>query len=186
VVVSEEKARRIFIAVPVPGEVRAALADRLSEVEIPGRVVLPENWHLTLRFLGWADRVGYERALAALDSADLGARFRIALGAMGAFPRPGNASVIWLDVIEGLERLTELAEVSEEAARVAGFQPEERPFRVHLTLSRVRPTRDVRPLVEGFPAVGIGWRCESVVVYESHLARGGARYEALEAFPLSG
>ena len=184
-VVSEKPQRRVFVAVPVPGEVRAALADRLTAAEIPGRVVPPENWHFTLRFVGWVDEVGYDRLLGALDVSQLGSPFEIGLGSMGAFPRPGRANVVWLDVIRGMERLEELASVAEEAARSAGFEAEERPFRVHLTLSRVRPAEDVSDLVSGFPAVGLDWRCASIVVYQSHLGRGGARYEALETFPLS-
>ena len=93
--------------------------------------------------------------------------------------------MIWLAVSRGLNRLEELAAAAEEAAQSAGFGPEDRPFRAHLTLSRVRPAEDVSALVESFPGADLGWRCESVVVYRSHLGRGGARYEPLETFPLS-
>jgi 2'-5' RNA ligase len=175
----------VFVAVPLPGEIRAALVDRLDGVTIPGRVVPAENWHLTLRFLGWVDQVSYERMLAALDASDLGNPFRIGLGAMGAFPRPKKATVVWLAVNDGVARLDELAIVSEEAAVDAGFKGEERPFRPHLTLSRVRPQEDVSRLVDDFPDVGLGWTCEEIVVYQSHTGRGGARYEALETFPLT-
>jgi len=75
--------------------------------------------------------------------------------------------------------------VAEEAAQSAGFGPEDRLFRAHLTLSRVRPAEDVSGLLETFADAGVGWRCRSVVVYRSHLGRGGARYEPLETFPLT-
>jgi 2'-5' RNA ligase len=184
VVVSEGR-RRLFVAVPLSGEVQAALVERLDGVAIPGRVVPPENWHLTLRFLGWVDQVGYERLLGALDSSDLGSSFRMGLGALGAFPRPSKATVVWVAVTEGVDRLEELAVVADEAALDAGFEGEERPFRAHLTLSRVRPQEDVSRLVDGFAEVGLSWRCETVVVYQSHTGRGGPRYEALETFPLT-
>jgi 2'-5' RNA ligase len=107
------------------------------------------------------------------------------LGEMGVFPRPRSATVIWLAVSRGQERLEELAAAAEEAAQSAGFGPEDRPFRAHLTLSRVRPAEDVSALVESFPGADLGWRCESVVVYRSLLGRGGARYEPLETFLLA-
>lgn len=176
---------RIFVAVPMPDVARIVLADRLGRVGIPGSVVPPQNWHLTLRFLGWTDDVAFDRLLAALDDSDLGAPFDIGLGEMGAFPRPRSATVIWLAVSKGQSRLEELADEAEEAAQSAGFNSEDRPFRAHLTLSRVRPPHDVSRLVESFPRADIGWRCESVVVYRSHLGRGGARYEPLETFPLT-
>ena len=177
--------RRLFVAVPLPGEVRAALAERLDGVPMPGKVVPPQNWHLTLRFLGEVDEVGYERLLAALDISDLGNTFRVSLGAMGAFPRSRKATVVWLAVTDGVARLEELAEETDEAALAAGFESEERPFRAHLTLSRVRPQEDVSTLVDSVPDVGLDWRCEEIVVYQSHTGRGGARYEALETFSLN-
>jgi RNA 2',3'-cyclic 3'-phosphodiesterase len=176
---------RVFVAVPLPDEVRMALADRLERLDMPGRVVPPENWHITLRFLGWADDVAFDRMLAALDESDLGSPFNVMLGEMGAFPRPQSATVIWLAVSEGLTRLEVLAATAEEAAQSAGFDPEERPFRAHLTLSRVRPAEDVSDLLDSFPGADLRWRCGSVVVYRSHLGRDGARYEALETFPLT-
>lgn len=162
-----------------------ALADALSEVAIPGRLVPPENWHLTLRFLGGIDQVTSERMLAAIDQADLGGRFKLALRGLGAFPRPRKATVIWLGVTQGRDRLEDLADIAEVAAVDAGVGPEDRPFRPHLTLSRVRPEEDVTGLVETGADLGVGWRCESIVVYRSHLGPGGARYEPLETFSLS-
>jgi len=180
----EGVATRIFVAVPLPDEVRMALADRLEPLDMPGKVVPPENWHITLRFLGWTDDVAYDRMLASLDGADLGPPFNMRLGGMCAFPRPKSATVIWLAVTEGLSRLEELAAAAEEVAQSAGFGPEDRPFRAHLTLSRVRPAEDASDLLDSFPGADLGWRCGSVVVYRSHLGGGGARYEPLETFPL--
>jgi 2'-5' RNA ligase len=177
---------RIFVAVPLPDEARLALIDRLGQVNLPGSVVPPANWHLTLRFLGWTDDVAYDRLLAALDQADLGGGFEIELGEMGAFPRAKRATVLWLAVAKGQTRLEEIAAEVEEAVQAAGFQAEDRPFRAHLTLSRIRPPVDVTGPIGSFPGASLGWRCRSVVVYRSHLGRGGARYEPLETFPLNG
>jgi RNA 2',3'-cyclic 3'-phosphodiesterase len=175
---------RVFVAAPLPDEVRIALADRLREVEVPGKVAPPENWHITLRFLGSLDEVVYERFLGLMDTSDLGHSFRAGLGGLGAFPRPRSATVVWVDVDRGGDRLFELSAVCEEAAQGAGLAPEDRPFRPHLTLSRLRPGQDVTDLVSGSGGFGIQWRCDSVVVYRSHLGRGGARYEPLETLPL--
>jgi 2'-5' RNA ligase len=175
---------RIFVAVPLPDEARMALADDLAPVDLPGSLVPPANWHLTLRFLGWTDDVAYDRLLAALDQADLGRGFEIEMGEMGAFPRAKRATVLWLAVTKGQTRLEEVAAGVEEAVQAAGFDEEDRPFRPHLTLSRIRPPVDVTALIDSFPGARLGWRCRSVVVYRSHLGRGGARYEPLETFPL--
>jgi 2'-5' RNA ligase len=175
---------RVFAAVPLPAEVRLALDDKLRSHALPGKVAPPENWHLTLRFLGNVDEVSYERFVSLLDTANLGKRFRLALGQMGAFPNPKRATVLWLGVSQGGEEMSELALTAEEAAQGAGLPPEERPFQPHLTLSRIRPPTDVSGLIAAFGDTEIGWRCETMVVYRSRLGPGGARYEPLEIFDL--
>ena len=47
---------RLFLAVPLTDEVRAALAvhimHRTGDLPLPGKPVPPPNWHVTMRFLG--------------------------------------------------------------------------------------------------------------------------------------
>ncbi|MEX1135078.1 MAG: RNA 2',3'-cyclic phosphodiesterase [Acidimicrobiia bacterium] len=175
---------RVFAAIPMPAEVRLALDEKLQQHLLPGKVAPPENWHFTLRFLGNVDEVTYQRFLAELDTADLGRRFRVALSGLGAFPNPKRATVLWVGVSQGEDEMSELALTTEEAAQAAGLPPEDRPFHPHLTLSRIRPQVDVTTLIESFGDTGIGWRCETMVVYRSQLGRAGARYEILEIFNL--
>jgi 2'-5' RNA ligase len=173
---------RVFAAVPLPPEVRLALEEALADLEIPGKVVPPENWHLTLRFLDSVEEVPYERFLAGLTELGEISAFPVRLGRLGGFPRNGRASVVWAGVEQGTEELIELNAVVEEAAQAAGLDPEERPYRPHLTLARVRPPRDITHLTS--VELGLGWVADRVVVYRSLLGRGGARYEPLESFTL--
>ena len=175
---------RVFAAIPLPAEVRLALDDKLRGHSLPGKVAPPENWHLTLRFLGSIDEVTLQRFVSHLDTSDLGSRFRMSVGRLGAFPNPKRATVLWLGVSRGMDELSELSLTCEEAAQAAGLSPEERPFRPHITLSRIRPQTDVSSLIEGVGDTGIGWRCATMVVYRSLLGPGGARYEPLEIFDL--
>lgn len=175
---------RVFAAMPLPTEIRMALADRLSSIDMPGKVVPPENWHVTLRFLGQVDEVTYERFLGLLSSADLGSTFKVGLGGLGAFPNARRATVMWVGVGQGSSDLVRLAGVCEDAAQGAGLSPEDRPFHPHLTLSRIRPPENLKSRLDGFEAMDVSWRCETVVVYESRLGSGGTRYEPLENFAL--
>ncbi|HEV2150007.1 MAG TPA: RNA 2',3'-cyclic phosphodiesterase [Longimicrobiaceae bacterium] len=188
---SEERrggGERLFLAVDLPEDARRALEVHLRESlagrPLPGRAVAPRSWHLTLRFLGDTAperRVGVVRALR---EADPGPAFTLGFGGLGAFPRPARASVLWLGVEEGAAPLRALAATAEEAARQAGFPAEARPFSPHLTLSRIRPPQDVRGVVERVPAFRERIPVEEVVLFRSHLGPGGARYEAVEHFPL--
>lgn len=154
-----------------------ALAERIAKLPIPGRLAPPENWHITLRFLGSIDQVTYERFLSALDVADF-APFQIRFGEIGAFPNKRRATVVWVGIDAGEEGLGAINDIAESAAQAAGLSAEERPFHPHLTLARVRPPADVRGLAG--TRVELGWQCDRVVVYRSITGRGGARYEPLE------
>lgn len=179
-----ERLKRVFAAVRLPDEVRLALADRLSSLSVPGRAAPPDNWHLTLRFLGIVDEPTLDRFVAALDMSDLGDPFRLVLEGLGAFPRPGNATVLWVGIGGDLESLADLSAVVEECAVGAGLDGEERPFSPHLTLSRIRPPEDVSELISDAPEFGLGWECQELIVYRSHLGGGPARYEPLETITL--
>jgi RNA 2',3'-cyclic 3'-phosphodiesterase len=174
---------KTFVAVGPPEEVRHALVDQISSLQIPGRLVPPANWHITLRFLGDIDEVTFERYLGALDQVDLGTTFRVALYGFGAFPNQRKATVVWAAIRDVEGRLHALAEMCDEAAAVAGLAREERPFSPHLTLSRVRPPSDVVSLVSD-GELDMSWRVGEVVVFQSLSTRGGVRYEALETFSL--
>lgn len=177
---------RLFLAVDPSEEARHRLAAALTAHPrpLPGRPVPPENWHLTLRFLGDTDEVRYERLLAGLDQADLSKPFRVGFDGIGAFPRPERATVLWIGIGEGADTLTSLAAQVEAVVEASGWEAEDRPFRPHLTLARIRPHQDVRAVLDQIEAPSAGWLVDAVLVYRSHLGRGGARYELLEQIDL--
>lgn len=178
---------RLFVAVALTDRARARIADALGTSVprgLPGRPVRPENWHITVRFLGEVGEVERDLVVHALGRAELGGPFRVRWSGLGAFPRPRRATVVWLGVDRGEAELADLALRVEEALEGAGFDPEDRPFRGHLTLSRIRPHQDVTPVVEGFQPLRFEMDVDRLVMYRSHLGRGGARYEVVEEFPL--
>lgn len=183
-----ETVRRIFVAVDLADEVRYGLAAHLvhavGDNGVPGSTPPPANWHITLRFLGKVDQLGYETLTARLDTAELGPSFELSFAGLGAFPRPGRATVLWLGVGDGSDDLIDVAGAVEEAVVDAGFMPEERPFHPHLTLSRIRPPQDVRGLVENVPAFPLRQTVRRVTIFESVLGRGPATYVPLDTVPL--
>ena len=174
---------RVFLAVAPPHEVRLALIDQISHLPIPGRLVPPDNWHITLRFLGEVDEVACERYAAAIDQCDLGPDFPLRIDHLGAFPKPSKANVVWAGVDRGQQRLFQLAEIADERAMDVGIVGEERPFRPHLTLSRVRPQVSVADLMD--EELDVLWRVDGLVLFRTLPGRGTVRYEPLEAFSLS-
>lgn len=176
---------RLFAAIVPPTDVVLALADVTSRWDVPGKLVPPENWHITLRFVGGLDDVTWDRWRAGLDESDLGGPMRVRLGRPGAFPKPRKATVVFAQV--DAPEMEDLAEVVEEATVAAGIDPEERPFHPHLTLARVRPPADVRELTERTEATGISWTADRIHLMAgvgNRSAEAGHRYHSFESFPL--
>ena len=184
-----EKAGRLFLAVGLTDEVRrgleAHLRAELGSRALPGRAVVPANWHFTLRFLGDTSRADAERLREELRAAPLGDSFTAGFGRLGAFPRPRRASVLWIGVDEGADALRALAAGVERAAVRAGFAREEKPFRAHLTLARLQPPADVTAVVDAVAPYGGRLAVDCVILYRSHLGGGPPRYEAVERFALN-
>lgn len=182
-----DSAGRLFIGVPLTEEARVRIEAHLRRTMpdgIPGRPGPAANWHLTLRFLGASTADQRAAVVRHLRAAPLGAAFDVGFGGLGAFSRPRSARVLWIGLTEGVERLKALARIAEDAARGAGFAPEEKPFKPHLTLSRIQPPRDLTRDLERVPPLGLRMRVDEVIVFRSHLGGGPPRYEAVERLPL--
>lgn len=181
---SDAVVERLFIAVPLTEEARGKIAAGVPP--LPGRLVPPQNWHFTLRFLGATDARSRDTLIATLRAMQLGKRFSIRFDGLGAFPRVKRARIIWLGVTDGAEQLISLAESVEAAARRSGFAAEERPFKPHLTLTRVEPPRAVSDILSSQPPLAVTMPVTEVALVRSSLGAGPARYEIVERFLLRG
>ena len=153
-------------------------------IRLPGRPTPPENWHLTIRFLGSTTPLQRDRMLEFLDEHLAVEPFTMSFGSLGAFPKPSRATVLWLAVERGGDRLAAMADIAGLAAQAAGFEPEDRPFHAHLTLTRIRPPMNVSPLIDRVPRFPLSMQVEQLTLYRSHLGREGATYEVLDTVEL--
>ena len=185
---SEPRPLRLFVAVDVPDDVRDALAAQVAPLrsEVPGaKWTAPENWHVTLKFLGSVPPPKLDGVLTALSEAALEhTAFRARLGGLGAFPSSRKARVLWAGVEDRHGELAGVAR-SVDRALAAEFPAEERPFAAHLTLARLKeqarlPDGLLDPQVTSRP-----FRVGSIRLYRSFLQRPAARYEVLREFRLS-
>ena len=183
---------RSFIAVKIPSgsedRLRAA-EEQLRAAEASVKWVDPDSFHITLRFLGEVE----EARLSALwgsvyQSLDGSLSFTMRFLGVGAFPNIKRPRVIWAGVTEGAEEMRELAARVEQACAGHGFEAEERPFRAHLTLGRVRrPESNVKlaaAMAELSDAELGEVHVDRVVLMKSELTRSGAVYHILEERPL--
>lgn len=183
---------RLFVALEIPEPVRRELARRVAALRerLPrARWVDPGMVHLTLLFLGETPADQVPALSAKLREAF--ARhppMTLRLSGGGTFPPKRPARVAWV----GLDAPEELAAVQADAVAAAvetvGFEPEDRPFKSHVTLARCDPNwpRDAaEKFAAAFPGeVGPPFQVDRGVLMESKLSPRGARYTVVEAFPL--
>jgi RNA 2',3'-cyclic 3'-phosphodiesterase len=161
---------RLFVAVWPPPEVVGAIA-ALSRPEVPGvRWTTPDQWHVTLRFLGEVEDPAVVRdRLRGVTPDGVEAR-------MGPSSRRLGQAVLCVPVT-GLDELA--VTVTSRTADV-GLPPEDRPFFGHLTLARLQ--RGAHPAaLRRVPrtAVSESWNVTEVTVVRSHLGGEGSRYEVV-------
>jgi RNA 2',3'-cyclic 3'-phosphodiesterase len=183
---------RLFAAVDVPEGVKEVVVEGIEpwrERLGRGRWVPPENWHVTVKFMGrtwprlrdWVEEACRSAAAAVRP-------FRVGLDGLGVFPRPSSARVLWVGLRDRRGGLTALAGALDEAL-AREFRPEKRPFHPHLTVARFQPPIPVAEDAEDLSATRFDvepFRVGALVLYRSHLSPKGARYEPVGRFRLSG
>jgi 2'-5' RNA ligase len=185
---------RIFVALNLPKKERTRIhraSARLREETLPVRWIEPDNYHVTLKFLGEVRQEHLPEVQEIVRRvAESTLPFELALGGFGAFPTVRRPRVVWLGV-EASAELRCLKQDLEWGLADVGFEPETRAFHPHLTLGRAdwkggagqfRGFDDVLAELEfnGRAAV------HTLDLMRSHLSREGARYSVLVSARLAG
>ena len=186
---------RAFIAVPlaVPAlerldDVQRALRRATEKAGWSVRMIPRDNLHLTLRFLGDVEETRIADIAAALASIGTRPAFDVRLSGLGAFPPRGQPRVLWIAVDEGKDDLVALAHDVEARVESVGFSPDERPFKPHLTLARVKRAGGRHSaVIDGVESKEAGTsRVSEVILYRSELRPDRAHYHPLTCIKLAG
>ena len=185
---------RMFLALPVPEPVRAALAgaqDALRRADARVSWVPPENLHVTLIFLGdvVTRRVAAVQGVVA-EAVPLFPAFELHARGVGAFGSPRSPRVIWAGFEQTPGTLVELHGLLAEGFRGIGFDVERRPFKAHVTLGRVRSAPRAGALTSAMASVNNAdfgpVPVRRVQMMRSDLGPQGARYTVLHEVMLKG
>ena len=176
---------RLFTGLEVPYDVQLALS--LKRGGLSGaRWIDPENYHITLRFIGdvdnhVADEVSYE-----LDRLSNTESFRIRLSHLGAFggdkPRALYAGV------ENTEALQRLQASHERVLRRVGLEPEGRKFVPHVSLARLRggsPLEVADFIHHAGHFAPLEFTVRRFVLFSSKNSVGGGPYLIEQSYPLA-
>ncbi|NOX38064.1 MAG: RNA 2',3'-cyclic phosphodiesterase [Calditrichaeota bacterium] len=183
---------RTFIAIKISPELMqhcAALIDELKTLPAAVKWVKPETIHLTLKFLGNITRDQLEQVQQVVESVVRGeGAFELESAELGAFPSLDRPRVFWVGLAgNGQQQLMALQKKLESALAQIGFPEEARPFKPHLTLGRVKSSRQLTQVIgkiksTAFP--NIAFPVKEVLIMRSELRPDGARYSVLKSFPL--
>jgi RNA 2',3'-cyclic 3'-phosphodiesterase len=182
---------RLFVAIDIPGDVRAAISALVSKLRSAcpkARWARIEGLHVTLKFIGETPDAKFSEIKSALALAAPRPSIAIHFRGVGFFPNARRPRVFWAGVEAGPE-LAALAAAVEDVLQPLGIPRETRAFSPHLTLARFDPPRPVEELHAAIEKLG-PLEFGSVIagefyVYQSVLKRGGSEYTRLANFPLS-
>ena len=186
---------RAFVAVNLNVAATRAVADLAEAVKQETRAlalrvawVPPPNLHVTLKFLGWTSDEAIEgiRDRLTLEMADR-SPFEVRARGLGAFPDARHPRVIWVGLEDAGGQLGGLAQLVEQALSDLGFIKDERPWRAHMTIGRVKDGRaSLEETIAKHADRDLGLSTiRELLVYESKLRAQGAEYLVRARVPLA-
>jgi 2'-5' RNA ligase len=190
---------RLFIGVELPEDIKAVAADAAERLRrkvqqaapsLVARWVAPEQYHITLWFIGEVDDERGTTISGALGASSmLTPAFDLALAGYGAFPPSGPPRVFWIGVRAGAAGMARLYEEVGQRLAPLGFEPERRTYSAHLTIARVKDpgkgtSKTVREVLGRLSADCGMCRISAATLFRSRLSPRGAAYEPLLRVPL--
>lgn len=180
---------RLFVGIALTEEAQQAIAVwtlELREAFLHLRWSLPEQWHVTLQFLGETNEAECSCVTGRLE--EIRARaVDVELAEPGFFERAGVFHI----AVRLTPSLVALHDEVEQALLPCGFDPEDRAFSPHITLARRKghgPSPDFARLqkaVRLIPAPRLpSFQGKEFLLYQSFTDPAGSRYEVRERFPL--
>lgn len=184
---------RVFFAIDLADSIKKQLnhyIDSLKKISKSRHVrwTKPENLHITLQFLGEVRGEDIDGIIAAVTKALATGvpPMEISLHDLHWYPDPHRPRVLALDVVPQAN-LAQLSEIIGNAVKATGYEIEERPFRAHMTIGRIKTDKiqalnflsEVAP-----PDIGLV-NISEVVLFKSEPQPDGSRYIPLHRLPLA-
>lgn len=168
--------KRLFFALWPDTQTRESLQRVNHLIRAQGlKAVRPDNYHVTLVFLGNVDDATALLLNQHIDDISVKA-FELTFDQLSYWRRP---RVLCLTCSRFGAEAVELAAALDEQARACGLPTDTRPYTPHLTMAR--HVRHTPPEINFEPVV---WRAESFCLVESCSEPDGVVYRVLQQWPL--
>ncbi|VVC04819.1 RNA 2',3'-cyclic phosphodiesterase [Candidatus Bilamarchaeum dharawalense] len=170
---------RLFVAVPVPEDIRKKVSLLGNEIAQDGvTVVRPENMHLTLKFIGEVEEAD------SIKKSLIGIKFRkfdCVVRRVGVFPNENYVKVVWAGIDGGSELDRLAAKIKENLIRYKDTEK----FSAHLTIARVKRKLDVGAFLAKHKQDEYGkFTATKFELIQSILGSDGPKYITLATFSL--
>lgn len=183
---------RIFIAINLSERAKEetlAAQERMREFDLPIRWLSPESIHVTLAFLGYLEDKQLEEVKKAVKEATLGvAPFRLSTGDLDFFLNIKRARVVVVQILGDTMVFKLNKQLREGLEKLRYIQLENRAFKPHLTLGRVKKEGWGRgsETLEKLKQIKVcaNWEVKGVEIMESKLTPDGAKYSIVKSYQL--
>ncbi|HEY5166255.1 MAG TPA: RNA 2',3'-cyclic phosphodiesterase [Pseudolabrys sp.] len=175
---------RLFTGVEIPSDIAQALG--MLRGGLPGaRWITPENYHLTLRFIGDVDDMIAHEVASMLGRVKRGA-FELHLEGLTSFGGRKPRAVV--ATVAPVQPLLDVQAEQERLMRRIGLEPEGRKYLPHVTLARLRASSN-RDVAEYLSVRGLfrttPFRVSRFVLFSSRASVGGGPYVIEASYPLN-
>ena len=174
---------RLFTGLEIPAEIGHTLSGLRGG--LPGaRWIDPENYHVTLRFIGNIDGM-YANEIASMLFRVNRKPFEVRLQGLTSFGGKKPRAVV--AAVEPSRPLIELQAEHERLMQRLGLDPEGRKFTPHVTLARLRATPQGRVmdyLVDHALYASAPFEADEFILYSSHLSPNGSLYRVEQSYAL--
>ena len=181
---------RSFIALPTEPNVQQTIAEiqaKLKMTKVDMKWESQDKFHITLMFLGNVEQSKLDSLSIALEkSIQQFPSFTITYESIGAFPNIHTPRVVWIST-KYRKPILDLQETAGRLCTEFGFPKEDRAFHPHITLGRVKETRNFVRLTEAIKTITfepIETLCSEVLLMRSELRPSGSIYTIMKSFPL--
>ncbi|MDM5331956.1 RNA 2',3'-cyclic phosphodiesterase [Ureibacillus composti] len=187
-----ETKHHYFFAVKLPKEMKDFLNGWIQSNQRDyefGRWVHPEDYHITLAFLGYAEEKKLQDAIETMGSvlSDLSS-FSLTLDKLGIFGSMKSPRIFWAGVVES-EQLAEVQKKVFTQCLKLGFELDKKPFRPHITLARKYKgesffNSEKLKSIKTEDHQTFEFEVSEVILYETHLDQS-PKYKEFARFPLN-
>lgn len=184
---------RAFIAIEVDSVTKqkiSGLINTLKKTNADVKWVRENQMHLTLKFLGNVsqDKIPFISDAIKQITYDIH-EFPLSFSGIGAFPNTNRPRVIWAAIDKGSKELKTMAGLIEKKMNSLGFKKEDRDYKAHLTLGRVRSQKNIKELAKNISGaefkIKSDIKIEKLTLFQSTLTPKGTVYAPLGEFHLS-